>query len=72
METNILLELEKDQKLHEYLLTHSTWYIYLNRDSSNFVNFKKEFKEFKRESTINKVDKTVENIELLTNIMKIV
>ncbi len=72
METKILLELDKDPKLHEYLINHSAWYVYLNRDSSNFTNFKKEYKEFKRNTTINKVDKTVENIELLTNVMKIV
>lgn len=72
METTILLELEKNPKLHEYLMMNSIWYVYLNRDVLQLEELKKHFKEYKRNSTINKVDKTVDNIELLTNIMKIV
>lgn len=72
METQIVLELEKNPKLHEYLLKNSVWYVYLNRDIKKLDELKKQFKEYKRNTTINKFDKTIDNIELLTDIMKIV
>ena len=70
--TQVLIEIEKDQKLHAYLKSHSRWYLLLNRDANSLNSLKKEYKEYKRNNTMKKVDETVDNIELLTNIMKIV
>lgn len=72
METQVLIEIEKDQKLHAYLKSHSRWFLLLNRDATSLNALKKEYKEYKRNNTMKKVDETVDNIELLTNIMKIV
>ncbi len=72
MELELLLKIEKDVKLHEYLYMHSNWYRLLNRDSKNYVLLEKEFKSFKHQNTMNKVNDTIDNIELITNVMKIV
>lgn len=72
MEIELLLKLNEDAKLHEYLYSHSTWYRYLNRSKSNLENLKKEYKNYKHSNTMNKVNDTIDNIELITNILKIV
>lgn len=72
MELSIILELEKDAKLHQYLKDHSYWYRLLNRNKNNFENLKKEFKNYKRENNFNKINNAVDNIELVSNIMKFV
>lgn len=72
MEIEILLKLNEDNHLHEYLYSHSNWYRYLNRSKNNFDNFKKEYKNYKHNNTMNKVNDTIDNIELITNVLKIV
>lgn len=72
MEMEILLKLENDAKLHEYLYEHSNWYRLLNRDKKNFDNLKNNYKSFKHNNTMNKVNDTIDNIELITNILKVV
>lgn len=72
MELSIILELEKDKGLHDYLKSHSFWYRSINRDKANFDRLKKEYKAFKREKNINTINNAVENIELVSNIIKFV
>lgn len=72
MELSIVLKLENDAKLHQYLTEHSHWYRYLNRDKINYDALLKEFKSFKREKNMNKINDTIDNIELMTNVMKFV
>lgn len=72
MELELLLKIDEDPKMHEYLYAHSEWYRYLNRNKSNFEVFKKEYKNFKHNNTMSKVNDTIDNIELITNILKIV
>lgn len=72
MEIEVIFKLENDEKLHEYLMNHSSWYRKLNRDSEEIDKLIKEFKSFKREKNFTKVNEVVENIELMTNIMKFV
>ena len=62
MRLDVLLEIKKDKKLHEYLRTHSYWYRFLNRDPVNLEKLKKEYKSFKREENMNKVNETIDNI----------
>lgn len=70
MELDLVIKLEQDGKLHDYLLTHSYWYRLLNRDKEEFEEFMKEYKNFKRERNMDKVNNTIDNIELITNIVK--
>lgn len=72
MEIEILLKLNEDKRLHEYLYSHSSWYRYLNRSKNYLDNLKKEYKTYKHNNTMNKVNDTIDNIELITNVLKIV
>lgn len=70
MNLQILNEIKKDQKLYTYLKEHSRWYILLNRNPSLIKNLKKEYKEYNRNKTINKVNETIDNIDLISNLLK--
>lgn len=70
MELEIVFSLEKDEKFHEYLRNHSQWYRLLNRDKKNLDKLLKEYKSFKRENNMNKVNDAIENLELITNVVK--
>lgn len=72
MNYNLLSKIKENKKEYEFLKTHSYWYKYLNRSEIYYDEFIKEFKKNKREETIQKVNSTVENIELLSNIIKFV
>lgn len=71
MEASIVLKLNSDPKLHEFLMNHSYYYKELNRDPAYIDVLEKEYKKFKREQMTKKVTETVENIETITNIMSI-
>lgn len=70
MNIQTLNEIKKDQKLYTYLKEHSRWYILLNRDLSLLNDLKKEYKEFNRNKTINKINETIDNIDLISNLLK--
>ena len=72
MEISVLLKIKEDKKMYEYLHNHSYWYKDLNRDPVNFHKFNKAYKEYKKEVGMNKLNSTIENIELFTNIIKFV
>lgn len=72
MKTSLLLKIKENKKLYEYLHDHSYWYRNLNRNEDNYNLLLKEFKEYQREMGMNKVNKTIENIELFTNMIKFV
>lgn len=72
MKYNLLMKIKENKKEYEFLKTHSYWYKYLNRSEIYYDEFIKELKKNKREETIQKVNSTVENIELLSNIIKFV
>lgn len=72
MELELTLKLEEDKKLHNYLLEHTYWYRLLNRDSREYENLVKEYKKNNREKNINKINETIENAEMISNIVKFV
>lgn len=72
MKIELLLKIKENPKLYDYLHKHSYWYKDLNRSSTNYEKFYKEFKEFKREESMNKLNSTIENIELFTNMINFV
>lgn len=71
MSIDIVLKLESDQAMHEYLMNHSYLYKELNRDPDYFETFLKEYKKYKREETAKKVSDAVENIETISNIISV-
>ena len=72
MELDIIYKIKKDKKHYDYLRTHSYWYKYFNRNSNNYKKFLEEYKKYNRNMTTNKVNDTINNIDMLTNILKII
>ena len=71
MELDILYKIRSNKKHYDFLRTHSYWYKYLNRDSLYYKDFINEYKKFNREVTTNKVSDTINNIDMMTNIFKV-
>lgn len=72
MELDLLYKIKSNKKHYDYLRSHSYWYKYLNRDSNNYKMFINEYKKFNREMTTNKVSDTINNIDMFTNILKVI
>lgn len=71
MELNTLYKIKSEKKYYNYLRSHSYWYKYLNRNPDNFKEFINEYKKFSRKTTTNKVNDTINNIDMVTNILKV-
>ncbi|MBQ3021365.1 MAG: hypothetical protein IJD92_03980 [Bacilli bacterium] len=71
MELNIIYKIKQNKKHYDFLRTHSYWYKYLNRNSNNYEKFIQEYKKYSREVTTNKVNDTINNIDMVTNIIKV-
>ena len=71
MELDLIYKIKNNKKHYDYLRTHSYWYKYLNRDSNNYKTFLNEYKKYNREMTTNKVNDTINNIDMMTNILKV-
>lgn len=72
MRIETLLKIREDKGLHAYLKEHSYWYRYLNRSDQNYNKLVDAYKIYKREQSMNKVNSTIENIEMFSNIIKFV
>ena len=71
MELSIIYEIKRDKKHYNYLRTHSYWYKFLNRDPNNYKEFISAYKKYNRNATTNKVNDTINNIDMVTNILKV-
>ena len=71
MELDIMYKIKSNKKHYDFLRTHSYWYKYLNRDPKNYKKFIEYYKKYNREVTTNKVSDTINNIDMVTNIMKV-
>ena len=71
MELDIMYNIKQDKKHYGYLRTHSYWYKYLNRNRNNYKLFLEEYKKYNRSVTTNKVNDTINNIDMVTNILKV-
>jgi len=71
MELDIIYKIKNNKKHYDFLRTHSYWYKYLNRDSKFYKDFINDYKKYSREVTTNKVNDTINNIDMATNILKV-
>ena len=72
MELNIIYKIKSDKKQYDYLRRNSYWYKYLNRDPNNYKLFLSEYKKNNRNETTNKVSNTINNLDMVTNILKVI
>jgi len=71
MELDIIYKIKSEKKQYDYLRTHSYWYKYLNRNSDNYKIFLDNYKKYNRTMTTNKVNDTINSIDMMTNVLKI-
>jgi len=71
MELNILFKIKQNEKLYQYLRQNSLWYKYLNRDSKNYKMLLEEYKKVNRIKTTNKINETIDNIDMVSSILKV-
>lgn len=70
MELGVLMRIDEDKKMHDYLFDHSYWFRYLNRNPKNVEMFIKEYKAFKREANVNKFRNTIDNVDMISSLIK--
>ena len=65
------LKISSDPMLIRFIREYPIWYKYLNRDSNNYKLFLDSYKKFNRNVTTNKVNDTINNIDMVANILKV-
>lgn len=71
MNIEIKQKLDENPKYKELLRLNSHWYKILNRDHTKYDEFVKEMKIKYKLRTIDKIDKTIDTIDLITKIISI-
>lgn len=71
MELDLMYKIKSNKKHYDYLRTHSYWYKYLNRNSSHYKDFLDSYKKYSREVNTKKVNDTINNIDMVANILKV-
>ncbi len=68
---DIQYKINKDINLKKYLRENSYWYKYLNRNSSSFKYFVDEMKVKYKLTTVDKINKTMDNINMLQSFLDV-
>ena len=71
MDINTQYKIKSNLNNLRYLREKSYWYKYLNRDRNNYDKFLNAYKRYNRSVTTNKVNDTINNIDMVTNILKV-
>ncbi len=71
MNIEVKQKLDENPKYKELLRLNSHWYKILNRDHTKYEEFVKEMKTKYKLRTIDKIDKTIDTIDLITKIISI-
>ena len=66
-----MYKIKQDKKQYDYLRRNSYWYKYLNRDPNNYKIFLETYKKNNRNETTNKVNDTINNIGMVTNMLNV-
>lgn len=72
MELDIMYKIKQDKKHYDFLRNNSYWYKYLNRNKDNYKLFLEAYKKYNRNMTTNKVNDTINTIDTVSNILKII
>ena len=71
MEISTLLKIKENPKLYLFLTDNSYFYRLVNRDSNNYEILVKEFKKYPKEIYSNKINDTIDNIDTISDIIKL-
>lgn len=69
MSLELQFKLKSNPLYLEYLHTHSYWYKYLNRTPKMFNSFVEEVKEAYHLRMVDKINKTIDTIDMVTTII---
>ena len=72
MELDVMYKIKQDKKHYDFLRNNSYWYKYLNRSKDNYKLFLEAYKKYNRNMTTNKVNDTINTIDTVSNILKII
>lgn len=70
MQVNVLMELKKDPKMWELLKANSYWLKELNRNPTSIKSFREDMKRKYRLRTTDKISDAIDNIDLISNVLK--
>ena len=70
MKTEILIKINNDKNLHDYLRKNSYWYKYLNSSDKYYKDLLSEYKKDKRNEKANKVTDTLSTLDTVNTIFK--
>ena len=71
MKIELKQKLDENPKYKELLRLNSHWYKILNRDHTKYDEFVKEMKIKYKLRTIDKIDQTIDTIDIITKIISI-
>lgn len=71
MRADLLIKINNDKKMQEYLVNNSYWYKYLNRGSNYYNYFLAAFKENNKEKRKNKTNEVFNTLDTVNTILKI-
>lgn len=69
MEPILQYKIYRDPKFHKYLLENSEWYKLLNRNPNNYEAFIEAMKIKYRLRITDKISDTIDNIDLISNVL---
>jgi len=71
MQLDILMKINQDPIQKRFLRENSYWYKYLNRNSIYYKNFIDEMKEKYKLTTSDKLNKAIDNINMIHNFLDV-
>ena len=69
MSLELQFKLKSNDLYLKYLRSHSYWYKYLNRTPKSFIEFEAKVKEDYRLRPIDKINKTIDTIDMVSSII---
>ena len=72
MDISLQIEIKKRKKYYDYLKQNSNWFKYLNRNPYNYSKFNSFIKDKYRLRVTDKINDTINNIELVSSILDII
>lgn len=71
MKADILIKINKEPRLKEFINNNSYWYKYLNRGNMYYKEFLSAYKDYKRNDKINKTNNFLDTVDTVNSILKI-
>ena len=71
MRADLLIKINNDKKMQEYLVNNSYWYKYLNRRGEYYKDFIEDMKEKYKLKPADKINKIMDNIQMVRTFLDV-